>query len=84
MKNYYHYLRRPKTTGEKRANASFTVEKRGHKIKGRLRTKGTSSRLSDVYDDIVSGAVVNKHRGKQTHSAARKMKEREKGRLLAA
>jgi hypothetical protein len=84
MTKYYHYLRHPKTANEKRANASFKADKNGHKIKGRVRTKGTSSRLTDVYDDIASGAVTNKHRDKQNYSAARKAKEIEKGRQLAA
>lgn len=84
MKDYYHYIRHPKTTSEKRANASFVAEKYRHKIKGRVRTKGTCSRLVCIYDDIENAAMNDKYHGKRNHSAARKAKEREKGRRLAA
>lgn len=76
------YHRSPKTTNEKRGNAAYRSMARetGLKIKGRLRTKGTSSRLACLLDDIEKGVK----RPKKSYSAARKAKEREKGRLLAA
>lgn len=80
------YFRHPKTTGEKRANAALNVDKEGRyiQVKARLRNRNTRSRLADLYDDIKVAANQDKSRGKATHSAARKAKEREKGRLLAA
>ena len=84
MTKCYHYFCHPKTASEKRANGSFKADKRDYKIKGRIRTKGTCSRLADVWDDKPCGAFTNKYLGKRNHSAARKAKEREKGRQLAA
>ena len=79
-------LRHPKTTSEKRANAALKVDEgAGHvKVKARVRTGKTRSRLADFYDDIEVAANHNIYRGKRNFSDARKAKEREKVRLLAA
>ena len=79
-------LRRPKTASEKRANAALKVDEDIHhvKVKARVRTRKTRSRLADFYDDIEVAANHNRHHGKRDFSGARKAKEIEKGRLLAA
>lgn len=79
-------FRRPKTTSEKRANAALKVDEdtRQVKVKARVRTGKTRSRLADFYDDIEVAANHNSYRGKRNYSGARKAKELEKGRLLAA
>lgn len=86
MKTWYHCLRHPKTASEARANAAFKVDAdmQEYGVKARLRGRKTRNRLASLYDDVYVSAYLDKYYGKQTHSAARKQKEREKGRLLAA
>ncbi|MEQ8228194.1 MAG: hypothetical protein RIA64_08920 [Rhodospirillales bacterium] len=76
------YFRSPQTTSEKRANVALEAEQAfaAINIKCRIRTKGTSSRLADIRDDI----QMAKKTKKKTYSQARKAREIEKGRLLAA
>ncbi len=86
MKTWYHVLRHPQTTNEKRANAAYLVDEeiKDNRVKARLRDRKSRNRLTSVYDDKCVAASQNKYYRKQTHSTARKAKEREKSRLLAA
>jgi len=86
MKTWYHVLRHPQTTNEKRANAAYLVDEeiQASGVKARLRDRKSRKRLASRHEDKCVAAAQNKYYRKQTHSIARKAKELEKGRLLAA
>ena len=70
------YFRHPKTTNEKRRNASFVRDEDAAGAKGRVRTHTTRSALVDAWDDLQPAARSDRSRGKPSHSPARKARER--------